>query len=75
MTTPHTAAAPEVLTVEETAQVLRLSRQSAYEAVKAGDIPAIRVGRRLLVPRAALNRLLAGDQLGANSSENDNDPA
>jgi excisionase family DNA binding protein len=61
MTTPHVPVAPEVYTVEETAQILRLSRQSAYEAAKKGDIPTVRVGRRLLVPRAALQRLLAGE--------------
>jgi len=56
-----------VLTVEEAAQVLRLSRGSAYEAVRRGDIPTLRIGRRLLVPRAALLRMLdaAGTKAGA----------
>lgn len=46
-------------TIEETAKVLGLGRTSAYEAVRRGEIPVLRVGRRLLVPRAALERLLA----------------
>ncbi len=50
---------PYVLTVPEAAQVLRLSRNGAYAAVQAGDLPAIRVGRRLLVPRALLERMLS----------------
>ena len=51
-----------VLTVEEAAVVLRLSRGTAYEAVRRGDIPTIRIGRRLLVPRARLMAMLgAGD--------------
>lgn len=56
-----------VLTVEEAAVLLRLSRGTAYEAVKRGDIPTLRIGRRLLVPRAALLRLLeaAGTQAQA----------
>lgn len=49
---------PPTLTVEQTAEVLGLSRQSAYEGVKRGEIPSIRVGRRLIVPTAQLMRLL-----------------
>ena len=47
------------LTVEEAAASLGISRASAYEAVRRGDIPAIRIGRRILVPRVALERFLA----------------
>ena len=46
------------LTVPEVAARLGLSRNGAYEAVATGQIPAIRIGRRVLVPRAALDRLL-----------------
>ena len=46
------------LTVEETAEVLGLSRAFAYEAVNRGEIPSIRIGRRILVPKVALERLL-----------------
>ena len=49
---------PSVLTVEEMAEVLRISRGSAYEAVRRGEIPAIRIGRRFIVPRTALERML-----------------
>ncbi len=48
------------LSVEETAEVLGLSRAAAYAAAKAGDLPVVRVGRRLLVPRFALEKLLLG---------------
>jgi excisionase family DNA binding protein len=47
------------LTVEEAARALGISRGSAYEAVKAGDIPSITIGKRKLVPRAALEKKLA----------------
>jgi excisionase family DNA binding protein len=50
----------ETLTVEEARTVLGLGRNGAYRAIRRGEIPAIRVGRRLLIPRAALDRLLAG---------------
>ena len=51
----------QTLTVVEAARVLGIARNSAYEAARVGLIPTIRIGRRLLVPRAALERLLAGD--------------
>lgn len=47
------------LTVEEAAVTLGISRASAYEAVHHGQIPCIRIGRRILVPRIALDRLLS----------------
>ena len=49
---------PDVLTVSEIAQVLRISRGTAYEMVRSGQLSSIRVGRRILVPRARLEALL-----------------
>ena len=46
------------LTIEETAKVLGIGRQLAYDRVKTGEIPVIKIGRRLLVPRRALEKLL-----------------
>ena len=45
-------------------KALGLGRNSTYEAARRGDIPTIRIGRRILVPRAALQRFLesAGQQ-------------
>ena len=45
-------------TVEEAGCMLGISRGSAYEAVKAGDIPVLKIGGRLLVPRAVFDRML-----------------
>ena len=50
-----------VATIDEVAKILRLSRVGAYAAAKRGDIPTIRIGRRLLVPLVALERLLSGN--------------
>ncbi len=47
-----------VFTVEEARRQLGLSKGLMYEAVRSGQIPSIRVGRRILIPRAALQRLL-----------------
>jgi excisionase family DNA binding protein len=41
-------------------QMLGLSRGATYNAAKLGDIPTIRIGGRILVPRTALERLIEG---------------
>jgi excisionase family DNA binding protein len=46
-------------TVEEAATALGISRAFAYESVRRGDIPHIKIGRRVLVPKVALQRLLS----------------
>lgn len=50
------------LTVAEAAEILGISRGSAYAAAQSGDLPTIRFGRRLLVPKKALSRLIDGAQ-------------
>ena len=47
--------------VEEAAELLGISKTSAYQAAQRGELPSVIIGRRRLVPRAALDRLLAGD--------------
>lgn len=55
---PDPAQVP-TLSVEEAAHWLSIGRTAAYEGVKNGTLPAIRVGRHhLRVPTAALARLL-----------------
>jgi excisionase family DNA binding protein len=46
------------MTIPEAAKLLGLSRNGAYEAAKRGEIPAIRIGGRILVPRHALEEFL-----------------
>ena len=48
------------MSVLEACKMLGISKNLGYEAIRRGEIPAIRVGKRLLVPRAALERLLSG---------------
>ncbi len=45
--------------VEEAAKILGIGRSAAYQALRTGEIPAIRIGRRLLVPVQALEQLLS----------------
>ena len=56
---------PAVLTVAETARLLRLGRNQAYAAIKSGQIRAIRIGSSYRVPRAAIEELLGGSEPAA----------
>ncbi|MEH2501556.1 excisionase family DNA binding protein [Bradyrhizobium sp. AZCC 1578] len=49
--------------VPEAGAMLGLTRNASYAAAKRGDIPTIRIGKLLRVPKAAFDRLLA--QAGA----------
>ena len=49
----------QTLTVEEAAVVLGIGRGLAYEAARRGELPTLRLGRRLIVPVVALQRMLA----------------
>jgi excisionase family DNA binding protein len=53
--------AAETTTIADAAKRLKIGRNQAYEAAARGEIPVIRIGRRWLVPTAALDRLLAGE--------------
>jgi excisionase family DNA binding protein len=50
-----------VLKVDQAAELLGISRQSAYDAVRSGELPAFRIGKRVLVPTARLLELLGLD--------------
>jgi excisionase family DNA binding protein len=49
------------LSIEEASNLLGISRSLGYELAAQGRIPTVRLGRRIVVARAALERLLAGD--------------
>jgi excisionase family DNA binding protein len=49
---------PPTLTIEQAGQLLGISRRSAYRAAATGQIPTLRLGRRLLVPTPRLLQLL-----------------
>lgn len=57
-----------VYTVDEVAVVLGISRPLAYLSVKRGEIPSIRIGKRLLIPVAALNKKLESCYVPPNST-------
>ena len=42
------------LSVEEAGKLLGVSRQVAYQLIHRADIPTLRIGRRVLVPKKQL---------------------
>ncbi len=48
-----------VWTVEEAGRLLGISRAHAYELVARGDLPHVRLGRRVVIPKHAITALLA----------------
>lgn len=58
---------PPTLTVERAGQLLGISRYAAYRAASSGEIPVLRLGRRLVVPTARLLAML-GIELYAKST-------
>lgn len=46
------------VSVEEAAALLGISRALAYELVRRGDLPCLRLGRRVVVPRKALENFI-----------------
>ncbi|MEX1009659.1 MAG: helix-turn-helix domain-containing protein [Acidimicrobiia bacterium] len=50
---------PLVFSVEQAAARLGISRAFAYQLVARGELPALRLGRRIVVPRFAIDEVLA----------------
>jgi len=49
----------QTMRVPEAGRILGLGRAASYYAVRRGELPALRFGRSLRVPRQALEELLA----------------
>jgi excisionase family DNA binding protein len=65
---------PEIMTIGETAQYLRISLSSLYKLAQAGRVPCQKVGRHWRFRREAIDRWLeqAGPRSGEEIAENDN---
>jgi excisionase family DNA binding protein len=46
--------------VEEFAEIFGLSRTAAYAAIAKGFVSSVRIGRRIMIPRLTIERLLGG---------------
>ena len=55
---PKTTPSRATYCVQEAAKILGIGRNAAYEAARRGEIPTIRIGGRILVPKAALDNML-----------------
>lgn len=55
------------LTVQEVADIMRVSSMTVYRMVHAGDIPAIRFGRSFRIPENAVSHLV--NQAGSSTVE------
>ena len=65
-----TNMAPLTVSVETAAQMLGVSRRLGYELARTGRIPVLRLGKRLVVPRAQLLAMLGlRDPLPGDESE------
>ena len=57
------AGEARTVSVEQAGKIIGIGRNQAYEAVRRGEIPSIKIGSRILVPRVALDRMLSGETL------------
>ena len=51
---PDASELPEFLTVSEVGRIMRLGRSKAYDCVRQGEVPSVRFGRIIRIPRTAL---------------------
>ena len=54
----RTEPVQRTISVSKAAEVLGISRTTAYECVRTGDLPALRLGGRIVVPTQAIDDLL-----------------
>jgi excisionase family DNA binding protein len=59
----------QTVSVEEAAEILGISRALAYSLVARQELPSLKLGRRVVVPRRALDRLLDLDPSASSSEE------
>jgi excisionase family DNA binding protein len=54
---------PELLTVAETAKLLRVSRMTVYRLVHSGELPAIQIGQGFRIPEQSLHDYIQGSEV------------
>lgn len=62
---------PYTLTMQQTARILKCGINGCYEAARRGEIPTVRIGRRLVVPTAALMAMLGAQSVACGAGEGD----
>lgn len=56
------------VSVEDAARILGISRGLAYQMVHEGKLPCLRFGKRMVVPKKALDHLLEEIEIASSSS-------
>lgn len=56
--TTESTVPPLTYTVEQVAAMLRISRSTAYRCVQSGELPSLRLRRRIVIPADAIEALL-----------------
>lgn len=59
---PKVDSEPFTYTVEEAAKMLRISRTKAYSAARTGELPVMRIGKRILILGIQFRKLLRGER-------------
>lgn len=49
---------PDLLTIAEAAEYLRLSKNGVYALARDGELPSVRLGRRVVIPKRSIERLI-----------------
>ena len=52
----YTYGLPKIMTVEEAAEFLRVNVKTLYAAVESKDVPALKLGKRIVIPRVAFEQ-------------------
>ncbi len=67
--TPDTARA--AYTIEETAQKLGVSVSHMWRSIKRQQIPSVRIGDRILIPRWWIDKLIFGGPVDPDGSDDE----
>jgi excisionase family DNA binding protein len=62
MTKEHHKDEAMTLSVEHAARLIGISRTTAYRMVQSGELPAVRVGRRVLILKKPLMEMLEAEE-------------
>lgn len=54
-----------LLTASEVGELLKMSRAAVYSAAERGELPVVRIGRRLRFKQEAIERLVESGTLGS----------
>ncbi|MGB9371758.1 MAG: helix-turn-helix domain-containing protein [Halobacteriota archaeon] len=62
MTKEHHKDEALTLSVEHAARLIGISRTTAYRMVQSGELPAVRIGRRVLILKKPLMEMLEAEE-------------